>query len=73
MVDEHVQVNEPVPGHLGNTVEINSLNEIFVQTLVSIEERRVVNRAETFFIDATFFVYLTGGSLLKASPPKLGD
>ena len=70
---ENVQEDEPVPGHLRDTVKVDSLDEIFVQTAVNVEKRRVVDRSKTFFVDATFFVYLTCNSLFKASPPRFGD
>ena len=73
MVGENVQEDEPVPGHLRDTVKVDSLDEIFVQTPVNVEKRRVVDGSKTLFVDATFFVYLTSDSLFKASPPRLGD
>lgn len=70
---ENAQEDEPVPGRLRDTVKVDSLDEIFVQTPVNEEKRRVVDGPKTFFVDATFFVYLTCNSLFKASPPRLGD
>ena len=70
---ENVQEDEPVPGHLGDAVKVDSLDEIFIQTPVSVEKRRVVDRSKTLFVDATFLVNLASDSLLKASPPRLGD
>jgi hypothetical protein len=73
VVGENVQEDEPVPGHLRDTIKVDSLDEIFVQTAVNVEKRRVVDGSESLFVDATFFVYLTSDSLFKASPPRLGD
>ena len=70
---ENVQEDEPVPGHLRDTIKVDSLDEILVQTAVNVEKRRVVDGSESLFVDATFFVYLTSDSLFKASPPRLGD
>lgn len=69
----HVQVDDAVPSHLRNTIKVLTLDEIFVQTPITVEKRGVVHRTEGVFVDATFFVDLTCGSLLKASPPRFGD
>ena len=73
VVGGDAQDSQPVPNYLRNTFKVDAFDEIFVQIPTSIEKRRIVHRAKAVFVNAALFVYLTGRSLFKASPPRLGD